>query len=186
MPPKKKITSSKKKKPSLSSKDSLLNDTKAITSFTGTFNVISILFLVIYLCNIYYLHTLQTCDCFKVINLGQPINLKYLLVINYVLLFFLVVNAITFNFSIKKGGVSTQFYIIMILTILLLAAVIAVYIYYVMNIYELYKKESLIKSCDCLNNNLKYSLYVHGIIVSVSIIFQIIYLILLFYLLLSI
>ena len=185
MPTKKKTTTKKKSTSSTLSKDSVLSNTKAITSFNGTFNVVSIVFFIVYMCNLYYLHSLQSCNCFKVINNGQPINLTYLLVINYILLFFLVINAITFNLSIKKGGVSSQFYVIMIMTILLLIAVIAIYVYYVMNVYELYKKESLLKNCDCLNDNLKYSLYFHGIAVSVSIIIQIIYLILLFYLLLS-
>jgi len=158
-----------------------LNQKNTIDKIKNITIITSIVNLIIYACNLYYLHNLENCKCFKQLNIDKKINLHYLVILNYILLAILILSIInTINISTtQKGGSSLRIIIIPIIILLLL---ISIYSYYIYNIYEIYKKDATSKACDCLESNFKYSLYIHGALLSISVVMiTIILIILLFY-----
>ena len=137
--------------------------------------IVSIIYLIIFICNIYYLHNLKNCLCFKQLNIDKKINLNNLLAINYIFLFILIIKSIyIINISTTQKGGSFISISITAITFIVLILFMFMYAYYIDNIYEIYKKDSTSKNCDCLESKFKYSLYIHAIILFVTIVFSII------------
>jgi len=140
-----------------------------------TIIIISVIFVIIYICNLYYLHNLKNCVCFKVLNIDKKINLNYLLAINYILLFILIINISTTQKKDSSLNISR-----LVVSIIIILLLISIYSYYIYNIYEIFKKDNIYKSCDCLESNFKYPLYLHGYLLSIFVLMATTFLIITF------
>ena len=158
-----------------------LNNNNTIQKIKNITIIVTIIDLIIFTCNLYYLHNLKKCVCFKELNIDKKINLNYLLFINYILIFTIIINIINIinTSTTQKGGSMSRIFIVATtITLITLLLYISIYSYYIYNIYEIYKKNSISKDCDCLESKFKYSLYIHGAISSVLVIMTTITLIL--------
>ena len=155
------------------------NNVKKIKKFQKNIYIsIFVIFFIIYVCNLYYLHNLKSCLCFKILNMDNKVNLNYLLIFNYVFLFVLLLNIFKFStMSSQLSGGGDKNVLIFIISIIFILISILVYGYYIYNIYQLYIKNYLVDECQCLDNNLRFSLYTHGIILSIGLFIQILSLI---------
>ena len=119
--------------------------------------------------------------------MDKKVNVNYLLIFNYVFLFVLLINIIRLLFlkeNIKsklEGGNKNLITSLFLFSIIFILLTIFVYGYYVYNVYQILLKDNILDNCDCLDNNLKYSLYTHAIILFFSVLIQIITLIVISY-----
>ena len=166
----------KKKSKITKNLDNFDNNLNLITmkSNASGFLISLILFNLIYLILIgyiiKYLYDLKKCDCFEKENTENKVNLNYLIIIEYAVLFLGLITCIKFFIkyytlkNIKSGGGNIGEKIFIYIYIL---STIGIYGFFIFNVFKLMKNTD--SKCECTQKPIRFILYFQTILMSLSV-----------------